>query len=461
MRWRIAGLIVLLGATATWAVVPRQEGFPHLRHANFFPLCEGCHGGVTSGTEAEVYPSPQFCAACHDGNVQPTVQWSGPTREPSTLRFSHVDHTSSAQAAGETLECAACHGNGSEERMDVRAADPDLCLTCHVASSHLAQGRDCSFCHQALTATPELGVDQIAAFPKPAWHDEADFLQRHAPQSASDRSSCATCHARQTCTRCHMDEELPAIAALEPDSRVAELTRGQAPQYPVPGSHASASWNWSHASEAREGLSSCANCHARSSCTMCHRESTVEALPVTDPADPRGVKLDERVTRVHRSGFLQVHGTEAVATESCSTCHATNFCEQCHEAAAAPVFHAPNFLAQHAPEAYANGSDCTSCHNPEVFCRACHTGTGLGSKGRLDVAFHTANPFWIVGHGVAARQGLEACASCHNQTTCLQCHSAVGGWRISPHGPDFEAKRLGDANQLMCVLCHRGGRTGG
>jgi hypothetical protein len=121
------------------------------------------------------------------------------------------------------------------------------------------------------------------------------------------------------------------------------------------------------------------------------------------------------------------------------------------------VFHPPDFIARHAPAAYASQSDCASCHNPEVFCRSCHEGQGMGSRGRLGVAFHTANPFWIVGHGAAARQGLEGCASCHTQSSCTQCHSAALGWRINPHGPGFDAARMRQANPLLCRLCHRGG----
>ena len=57
----------------------------------------------------------------------------------------------------------------------------------------------------------------------------------------------------------------------------------------------------------------------------------------------------------------------------------------------------------------------------------------------------------------AARQGLEGCAGCHTQSSCTQCHSARLGWRISPHGPGFDAERLRQANPLTCRLCHPGG----
>ena len=84
-------------------------------------------------------------------------------------------------------------------------------------------------------------------------------------------------------------------------------------------------------------------------------------------------------------------------------------------------------MDRHASEAYGNESDCATCHNAQTFCRACHQDIGLASKGRPDVAFHTSRPVWLLGHGVAARQGLQGCITCHTQSDCATCHSAVGG----------------------------------
>jgi hypothetical protein len=312
-------------------------------------------------------------------------------------------------------------------------------------------------CHVPLVDARTLSSARIEGFPIPEWHESPDFLRRnHPPRSTEDLVSCATCHARETCTRCHLNEQ-PAIEQLRPDPRVAALDSEKPPEYPPPASHALGSWTWTHAAEARAGTSTCANCHVRSSCTACHAETTAADLPRAEPGDPRGVRLQDGSIRVHEPGWTRLHAVEAAASESCATCHGSAFCEQCHNAATSPSFHGPNFVARHAPDAYAQSGDCASCHNPEVFCRACHAGLGMGSEGRLGIAFHTANPFWLVGHGVAARQGLEACASCHAQSTCMQCHSSLGSWRINPHGPGFDAGRLADASPVTCLLCHRSG----
>lgn len=453
---RIVPVLALLAASASLVIGQRQSTFPHQRHANLFPLCQSCHGGIATDDAATSFPDPGLCGRCHDGVRAVEVNWSGPSRLPSNLNFSHAVHAASSSAAGDNLDCAACHSSGPQ-RMAVTGPDPALCGSCHAHQSteHFARGRDCAVCHVSLVDAQALSQARVEALPAPAWHRTPDFAgSGHEPTSAEDLVSCETCHARQTCTRCHMNEPGP-VMALQPDDRVAALELGHAPEYPLPPSHRVDSWNWTHAAEARAGTESCANCHEQSSCTTCHNQATVAALPSLPADDPRGVRLNADEIRVHQPGWDRGHAVEGAVSESCGSCHQTDFCEQCHTAAATPSFHGPDFVARHAPDAYAQNGDCTSCHNPEVFCRACHSSLGMGSQGRLGVAFHTANPLWLVGHGTAARQGLEACTSCHTQSSCMQCHSSLGAWRINPHGPGFDPSRMSDANPLTCLLCHR------
>ena len=106
-----------------------------------------------------------------------------------------------------------------------------------------------------------------------------------------------------------------------------------------------------------------------------------------------------------------------------------------------------------APRAAGRDQECQSCHNTEVFCRSCHQASGLASRGRLNRAYHNAQPQWLLQHGRAARQGLESCVTCHKQRDCMQCHSTTG-WGINPHGPDFDSRRVGARARVMCERCH-------
>jgi hypothetical protein len=84
-------------------------------------------------------------------------------------------------------------------------------------------------------------------------------------------------------------------------------------------------------------------------------------------------------------------------------------------------------------------------------------GVGLNSPEGFGGAYHDNESFWILSHAPAARQDLESCVSCHQQTDCLACHSAQSGLGVSPHGPDFNGSSINDRNKAMCKLCHISG----
>lgn len=454
----VAALACSAGA---WALgVGQEELFPHGRHEGLFPLCESCHDGILTGDSAALFPAPATCASCHDGQERDRVAWSGPTPRSSLLRFDHRDHGVRVEATGELADCQTCHGTGSGARMAVAGPRPEACLACHAhgAPEHLARGRDCTTCHLPLTRAPSLDAARIATFPRPADHGAPGYAAGHAPGSPIEQGACATCHARESCARCHLNaESVPAIAALPPDARVAGIVRDRPPAYPTPASHATRDWTFEHGARAAPAGAACANCHARAGCLTCHRDPLLPAiagLPAAPAGDPRGAKVLAG-GQVHPPAFATGHAIEGAARDAtCASCHAVRFCESCHDGPAAPGFHGLAFLGRHAAEAYGSEQDCISCHNAEVFCQACHGGLGLAARGRSAIGFHTSNPAWVLGHGQAARQGMDGCITCHTQASCTACHSAKSGWRINPHGPGFDAAGLRSANQLMCRRCH-------
>jgi hypothetical protein len=168
---------------------------------------------------------------------------------------------------------------------------------------------------------------------------------------------------------------------------------------------------------------------------------------VDTPATPRFV-------RVHDPGFRASHRAAASASAaSCAGCHEQRFCSDCHAGEGTRRFHAANFSQRHATDAYGQESRCASCHNTELFCRSCHRTSGLATRGRLDAAFHDAQPQWLLQHGRAARQGLQSCTTCHAQRDCQTCHSTLG-WGVNPHGPGFDARKAAARNGTQCLLCH-------
>ena len=467
MRTRLTLTLVVLAiaASGVWALTQSAESFPHDDHEGLFPLCSGCHVGIETGASEVAYPDPETCARCHDGQREQRVEWSGPATRASNLDFSHTEHSASVAAQGESAECVICHQEaGGEIRMAVAEAPAESCLSCHAheAPQHLAAERECAACHVPVWEATDLPTARVAAFSLPEDHTSTAFLFEHGGLEDFNAATCVTCHARESCERCHFNASaLPAITVLGRDPRVAALARDKPAEYPEPVTHQTADWEWSHGVAGEENIGSCANCHTRPSCTTCHAErvnTKIASLPLPRSQGPRGVPVAELGSRVHRDDFSINHGIRAAAQEeTCLGCHLQETCVACHDGPASSEFHVGNFLEMHAVSAYGIESDCASCHSPQVFCRECHQGVGLTSAGAGDVAFHDSNPTWLFGHGGAARQGLEGCITCHSQVDCTQCHSAFGGWGINPHGPGFDPDRAADANRGGCVVCHQPG----
>ena len=502
MRIRAVALAIALGIASTgWAVWRTDTRFPHEKHAKLFVSCESCHSGIVTGAVEKTYPDVGSCASCHNGTDAKTIGWRGAARVPSNLRFSHLEHVKKSAKAGDKLTCLSCHSADHDATrparfMVVERAEPSKCISCHEHKApppeHLAESNVCSTCHVTLAKAAELPDSAIAAFPKPRSHAGATFLSSHGKEPGFNPSSCSTCHARESCARCHPNaDRLPSITALEKDARVARLTSGKRPAYATPDDHLRADWGTAHASNARKAIESCANCHAQGSCQACHQGEvvtrTIGALPIggkvngpgvqlavarvrlldrsTRPTDPAvEIRLSStndsappRIIRIHPAGFGTGHSNAASSERTtCNGCHQERFCESCHEGTSgARRFHTPAYMSKHAADAYGQEKNCSSCHNTESFCRSCHVKSGLDANGNGGVAAHTGQPAWLLQHGEAARQGLAGCTSCHQQRDCLRCHSTLS-WKVNPHGANFDARRVSSRNKQMCLTCHIG-----
>jgi hypothetical protein len=479
VRGPLLALGVLVAGTVFAAPLARRMAappFPHDRHATLFPVCTACHAGIVDPGEP-IFPAPSGCASCHDGEVEPRVEWQPRTgAHPGNLRFDHRTHQRAASrtnAADSLLirNCSACHTEGAAPRMTVQRAVVPQCLECHgLEGTHFdLPGDACATCHVRLTEAPGLTRADIARFPRPASHDAPDFrLGGHGKAAAPGgrrasraevAATCATCHSRDLCITCHVDApEVPAIRALALDAR--------APAYattpPVPPGHLASGFLRQHGRDAQRANATCATCHARESCTTCHiggPPRPVAALHAAGPGRAPGAQLTREPPASHTPEFRERHGMDANARpRTCETCHVRSTCLECHrpEGAGPSRYHAQGFLTRHPSAAYAREANCTDCHNPAQFCQSCHQQTGLVATARLGrLGYHDAFRGFSLGHGQAARQSLETCASCHAERDCTACHSAVGGgYRFNPHGPGFNAARARAKNPSVCIACH-------
>lgn len=458
-----AGILVTVavtaGAFAGRSGASQQQTFPHARHEGLFPLCTGCHEGVTTGDSATMFPSPELCARCHDGQGLPKVSWSGHSERVTNLRFSHTVHVRMLQASGDSaLRCEQCHSAPGGGRMAV-GPTPQMstCFGCHAhkATSHYVDAR-CSTCHVPL-ARSGFDASRIRELPVPADHRDSTFLiQGHGLAASTATWRCATCHTRERCEACHVDASRKEIQAIPAAPAGMELPPTKA-EYPTPASHRDVEWLADHGQQAGGGQ--CSTCHTRQDCQACHIGTVptqVRSLPSREQTRAPGVGLKIHAPKSHASRFfMKVHPTLASSdNRSCQTCHTESFCTDCHDGPSNGGYHPADYLTRHPADAFGQDAECSACHNTAVFCRDCHIQSGLSTTGRLGGSYHTAEPLWLLRHGQAARQNLEACASCHKQRDCLQCHSVLGAFKISPHGADFDAARAWAKNPRMCLACH-------
>jgi len=256
-----------------------------------------------------------------------------------------------------------------------------------------------------VATTADYGLAQTGQMPKPEEHRAADWLGIHGQRAQADVTLCAVCHARDYCASCHVNaDEVPQIQALPEDPRVAEYVASK--EWPAPPTH-TPFYLEDHRAVAASATASCATCHViEQQCETCHLGAETLERPRKDVA----------------------------------------------------LYHPFDFMQQHSTAAWNRETECASCHNTQVFCQDCHVqlgyGTPSGTVGRTNTGYHNSDSDFVFGHGQAARQGLETCASCHAQQDCLQCHSAKIGRNINPHGPSFDAERLAEKNQALCLICH-------
>lgn len=460
----VAGLLV-----ATPGLQGQQrQGFPHAAHVGLFPLCTGCHEGIPTGDSTRVFPEPALCSRCHDGVDLRRVQWTPPAAPVTNLRFSHTVHDREAGARGEAPDCARCHQvPGAAARSGAIARHPVAnCMSCHQhrAQAHYVDAR-CRTCHVPLAET-RFSVAQIQELPRPSTHDRASFVAEvHGRLARNDLTSCATCHTRERCTSCHVGGTNPQIAQMPAAPGSMTLPRFAA-SYPTPASHKKPTFLESHGSVAGAGAATCSTCHVREDCTSCHESGApkaVQAMVSAASASAPGVGVERRAPASHASPFfMKDHEALAGADGAyCTTCHTTDFCSSCHDGSRSSGFHPANFMASHPAEAYADRLECSTCHNAQAFCRQCHLESGFKSVKRLGPGFHDGQPVWLLRHPQAARQNLESCQTCHSQSDCLQCHSTLGAFKVSPHGRDFDAQRAWDRNPQICFVCHTSNPLGG
>lgn len=202
----------------------------------------------------------------------------------------------------------------------------------------------------------------------------------------------------------------------------------------------------------------------------CHEAEMVQLECMGCHLDLSDYELTDLEMVRHAPSFARQHGPEARADSSlCTQCHEPTFCSDCHIAspglslelleptqAYRDFVHRGDFRARHAMEARLDRGTCARCHGVS-YCDGCHQESGIGGS----VAPGSPHPpGWLDpvspnSHAREARRNLMTCASCHEsdaEQTCVPCHR-VGGVAGNPHPPGFD-RGLDPLEHGLCRACH-------
>lgn len=364
-------------------------------------------------------------AVLADAPAQRGDDWS-PVIYPAQdvpLTFSHAKHL--ARGAS----CAMCHAGATTSRSAVDNLLPTeaACRACHPIDRSEpervvpgAPPAQCRACHPGWT--PDAPVPRVAMSPPPLKFDHA-------------------AHVSTPCARCHGDL-----------TKVDLATRRHLPT-----------------------MASCVSCHKTGAtprgCAECHL-TRIGGLLDTDLAHGPLVPRHTGFGDAHGPGFERDHRQEAQQLgATCTACHDQSECLACHVGVTKPLeFHPANYALVHAVDAKRGKPDCSACHRAQSFCVACHERSGVGTRvpseyDQDDPARQFHPPNWVSAMGGAnqhareARRNITACASCHREEDCLQCHSAEPmSLRVSPHPKGWRGsarcRALDSGNRRMCLRCH-------
>ena len=210
----------------------------------------------------------------------------------------------------------------------------------------------------------------------------------------------------------------------------------------------------------------CLDCHEREdNCSECHtrveNHRPRERLHRVGFSHRQHLEQEGMECQRCHGAVMEVGDTEP-AHETCFECHvhqeqyAAASCLGCHPAmrqmplrAVAEFDHAGDWMARHGLQARSQGAACAQCHT-ETSCSDCHSQVAPSTTFRLyreetgRALLHRGD--YISIHGIEARVDGATCLRCHqNPGYCESCHqrngvSADGSASRIPHPPGWAVR---------------------
>ena len=293
--------------------------------------------------------------------VAATAVYAGPGKAKTFAERHELNFSHTLHVETNGMECVACHAGVTQSATGYTNLLPlhPQCADCHDVEAP----NNCSMCHTSATPTAQLAI--------------TDYSERFSHCLHLDRAKleCATCHVSPA----HLDQPLAV---------------GQVGHFPK--------------------MTDCMSCHeqrkAANDCATCH------------------MPWEKLTPRDHMVEWLSRHGAVASAEEEnrCNQCHGQSnivSCQSCHNGDQVLSPHPRNYVARHGQDAHLSDLRCTTCHETQDDCNACHQQMNVLPAGHF-------RPGWVTqdggDHATQAEFDLESCMSCHDipkqEPACVRCH---------------------------------------
>jgi len=416
--------------------------------------CGNCHGILPhewAAVHASVPAPDGTCVGCHGALV-------------TNILTGHYGRTvqtpDNNMSAGETIVCASCHDQASDEHdFGANIVMPKIfsalqnnnltCYTCHTGHDHngISGTADCTSCH---THSNPLIVEVIHTNNCALCHDST--RQEVINAIGSGAAECSDCHTGHEhtgvtgtpdCTSCHTHSDPLIVEVIHSNSCALchDSTRQEVINAIGSGAAECSDCHTGHEHIGVTGTPDCTSCHTHSdplivevihsnSCTLCHdsiRQEVInaigsgaaECIDCHAPHDHSGINATPGCLNCHNTGDPQVLEIVPLHADSCTLCHdslrqeviaaissGTANCATCHSGKGNDHHSTDN-----------SGSGCIACHghDPGTFfdadAQGPYTAGTIASQGKGTIQSHSTHTELA---GADLRGPRVYCDTCHD-----------------------------------------------